>query len=523
MGRTLALLLLLALAPGGVTPTGAATITVINGDGAGEGFNDATVVSPVGGNSGTTLGAQRLNAFTYAATLWGAQLTSSVTIKVDATMDVLTCSSVSAVLGSAGANTIHYNFTNAPYTNTYYPQALANKIAGTDLTSGYSDIVAYFNSAIGTTCSFPKTWYYGLDGNPGALQLDFVTVVLHELGHGLGFQTYVDETTGQRYNNRDDIFMKFLEDHSLALMWTAMTDAQRATSAKDDADLHWTGSTVVAASSILTAGRHASGHVQMYAPNPAEPGSSVSHFSTACSPNELMEPIYTGPLHAVSLARHVMTDIGWGTEGGAPTTTSTTGIGGTSTSDTVSTSSSTTTTIPFAGPCPPSPIAPCSAGASQRGTMLIRSTGSRRTLRWKLVHGAGGDLGDPVAGSPLVRICLYDTSAVAQPVALLLAPPGGTCGKKACWKHLGANGLRYRDPTGTPDGLTDMKLKVAATGELQLLAKGKGGSLPLPPMPLVAPVTVQLAIGEGAGQSCWQAVFTSTLKSDGAMFKAKTP
>jgi hypothetical protein len=97
-----------------------------------------------------------------------------------------------------------------------------------------------------------------------------------------------------------------------------------------------------------------------------------------------------------------------------------------------------------------------------------------------------------------VRICLYDTSAVAQPVALLLAPPGGTCGNKACWKHLGANGFRYRDPTGTPDGLTDMKLKVAATGELQLLAKGKGGSLPMPPMPLVAPVTVQLAIGEGA-------------------------
>jgi hypothetical protein len=53
----------------------------------------------------------------------------------------------------------------------------------------------------------------------------------------------------------------------------------------------------------------------MYAPNPAEPGSSVSHFSTACSPNELMEPMYTGPLHAVSLARHVMTDIGWGHRG----------------------------------------------------------------------------------------------------------------------------------------------------------------------------------------------------------------
>jgi hypothetical protein len=187
---------LLAVTPWSARPAEAATITVVNNDGAGEGFNDTTAVAPVGGNPGTTRGAQRLNAFTYAADLWGAQLTSGVTIKVDATMDALTCSSTSATLGSAGANTVHYNFTNAPYTNTYYPQALANKIAGTDLTTSFSDIVARFNSAIGTTCAFPRTWYYGLDGNPGGSQLDFVTVVLHELGHGLGFQTYVTLSSG---------------------------------------------------------------------------------------------------------------------------------------------------------------------------------------------------------------------------------------------------------------------------------------------------------------------------------------
>ena len=41
----------------------AATITIVNGDPAGVGFNDATVVAPIGGNAGTTLGQQRLNAF----------------------------------------------------------------------------------------------------------------------------------------------------------------------------------------------------------------------------------------------------------------------------------------------------------------------------------------------------------------------------------------------------------------------------------------------------------------------------
>ena len=175
----------------------AATVTVVNLDGAGEGFNDPTVVSAVGGNSATTRGAQRLAAFQYAADLWGAQLASTVTILVGANMDPLTCSAGSAVLGQAGATTAHANFANAPFANTLYPQALANKLAGSDQ-SANRDISATFNSAIGTTCAFPSVWYYGFDASPPGGQLDFVAVVLHEIGHGLGFQTFVTTSTGAR-------------------------------------------------------------------------------------------------------------------------------------------------------------------------------------------------------------------------------------------------------------------------------------------------------------------------------------
>src|SRR5258705_227581 len=70
---------------------GAATITIVNLDGAGEGFNDPTVVAPVGGNPGTTVGQQRLNVFTQAASIWGAILPSAVVITVDARFDPLTC------------------------------------------------------------------------------------------------------------------------------------------------------------------------------------------------------------------------------------------------------------------------------------------------------------------------------------------------------------------------------------------------------------------------------------------------
>jgi hypothetical protein len=75
---------------------------IINNNAPGQGFNDPTPAAPVGGNTGTTLGAQRLIAFQYAADFWGARLSSSVTIQVGATFTPLTCSSTSAVLGSAG-------------------------------------------------------------------------------------------------------------------------------------------------------------------------------------------------------------------------------------------------------------------------------------------------------------------------------------------------------------------------------------------------------------------------------------
>ncbi len=289
----------------------ATTITVVNLDGAGEGFNDATAVSPVGGNPGTTLGAQRLNAFQYAADIWEGLLTSAVEIKIDATLDPLPCSMTSAILGLAGSNFLFRDFPGALVAGTWYPQALANKLSGSD-NHASSDIEAMFNSSVGTTCPFPKTWYYGLDGAATSSQTDFVTVVLHELGHGLGFNDTVDLATGALLLGFQDTYILNLEDHSTAELYPGMTDAERVTASKDTGDLHWVGGGVVAAGGSLTSGRHASGHIEMYAPNPQEPGSSVAHFSTSLSPDDVMEPFYTGPNHDVALAAALMTDIGWG-------------------------------------------------------------------------------------------------------------------------------------------------------------------------------------------------------------------
>ncbi len=293
----------------------AVTITVVNNDGAGEGFNDpgaADADSTVGGNTGATLGAQRLAAFQFAADIWGGILDSSVEVRVGAKFDPLSCSATLVTLGSAGPNQAFRDFTGALVPSTYYVSALANKLNGADLNTAADDIGARFNSALGTTCAFPNVWYYGLDASPPAGKIDFVTVVLHELGHGLGFLSLVDLVAGTKFLGFDDTYMLNLEDHSAGVLYPDMTNAGRVAASTDTGDLHWTGLNVVAAGATLTAGRAApSGHVEMYAPSPQEPGSSVSHFSTSLSPNELMEPFITGVNHGPGMTTALMADIGW--------------------------------------------------------------------------------------------------------------------------------------------------------------------------------------------------------------------
>ena len=280
----------------------ATTITIVNADGPGEGFNDPTPVAPVGGNTGTTLGEQRLEVFRYAAAIWAERIDSPVVITVEAQFDTLYCSAYSAVLGSAGTTTVHRDFPGAPIAGTWYPQALANSLTGSDLAPANPDLGATFNSAIdyNAGCLTGTNWYLGLDGNGDGI--DLADVVIHEIGHGLGFASYVNEETGTPFFNSLDVYSLHLEDHSTGLTWGDMTNPERAASAIDTGDLHFVGYETVAAA----------GHVPMYAPSPVQPGSSVSHFDTSLTPDELMEPYITQPpIHDIGLAYEVMLDLGW--------------------------------------------------------------------------------------------------------------------------------------------------------------------------------------------------------------------
>jgi hypothetical protein len=300
---------LLALAGGGAR---AATLVIDDADPAGQGLNDPTPFSPVGGNNATTLGAARLAVFQQAAAIWGAQLQSTVPIHVSTQMVPLTCNATSAVLASTGAESVHRDFPSAPLAGTWYPQALANALAGTDLAPTTPDIGTQFNSQLGNAgCFTGITFYLGLDAHPSSTQVDMLTVVLHELAHGLGFQSYTDFTTGAEFNGFPDAFLLNIQEvGATPSSLSAMTNAQRVAAALSDPDLDWTGGNVQAAASTLTAGLIA-GHVRLYAPATFAGGSSVSHYSTALTPNELMEPIYTAPNRNLALTQDLLRDLGW--------------------------------------------------------------------------------------------------------------------------------------------------------------------------------------------------------------------
>jgi len=223
---------------------GAATIVIQNNDGANVGFNDPTPVSPVGGNPGTTLGQQRLNAFQFAANIWGATLVSNATITVRADWQALPCTATTAVLGAAGSASIFRDFPGAPFSGTWYSGALANALNGADLNATEAEISATFNVNLGNPgCGDGFPFYLGLDNNHGN-GTDLVTVLIHEFSHGLGFQTFTRSSDGVQPNGFPSIYDRFLLDDTTFKTWAQMTDAERQASALNTGNLAWSGPAV---------------------------------------------------------------------------------------------------------------------------------------------------------------------------------------------------------------------------------------------------------------------------------------
>jgi hypothetical protein len=128
-------------------------------------------------------------AFEYAVNIWEHVVESDIPIYVEANWRTIKDEdgNTNTILGQAGPSDYFTNFEYAPRKNRYYPISVVEKITKSEISgSSSADITSEFNKEI--------KWYFGTDGKTPDLLYDFVTVVLHEIGHGLGFTGFFDVT-----------------------------------------------------------------------------------------------------------------------------------------------------------------------------------------------------------------------------------------------------------------------------------------------------------------------------------------
>jgi hypothetical protein len=211
----------------------AVEIRVQNNNAPGVGFNDQTPATPVALNFGTTRGDQALIDFQTGAAIWGATLRSPVPVVIDSAFVTgaedsrFACSASSTVLGYARLTSYEVG-TTFPNPQAGYVAALANALAGMDFTPGEAHISARFNADLGTAaCAFPAAWYFGLDTQIPGSDVSLLVTLSHEFGHGLGYVSFVDASSGSSGTDPFSIFDYHVFDVDAGTVWTTDSVPER--------------------------------------------------------------------------------------------------------------------------------------------------------------------------------------------------------------------------------------------------------------------------------------------------------
>lgn len=240
-------------------------------------------------------------AFTAAASIWGNLIKSEVPITIKACWASL---SSSGTLGYAGGGSLHRDFPGAPKGGVWYEGALANALAKADLAPSEPDMHITYNRNF--------SWYYGTDGQTPTSQYDLMTVILHEIAHGLNLSGLMNVSSGQGSWGDDGsphIFDTFAKDGVGADLLSYTNPSVALGNALRSGNVWFHGPKAMEA--------NGGQRVRLYAPGIWNSGSSYAHLDYATynnTPNQLMVysvssgeamhdpgPIVTG----------LMLDMGW--------------------------------------------------------------------------------------------------------------------------------------------------------------------------------------------------------------------
>ena len=250
-------------------------------------------------------------AFQRAVEIWSALLITEVPIEIDANFGEIESLAHAAPLG--------FFLLQGGGIESFFPVGLVNQLSGEDLDPNESDIEI--------TMSDSEDWYYGLDGNPGEDQFDFVSVVLHEIGHGLGFiSSFRDEEdgtarygfevsgrdTGERFPVRFDRFIWDTDIKSLVDESSYSNPSSELFEAITGIKLFWYGLEAAEANG----GKD--NFILLWAPEEFTTRGSVAHLDEHAYPsgtsNELMSP-WTRPGEVSHepgpIVLAMLSDMGW--------------------------------------------------------------------------------------------------------------------------------------------------------------------------------------------------------------------
>ena len=231
-------------------------------------------------------------AFQYAVDIWNSLIRSPVPIRIDASFtDFDGYEDGRIILGGARPA----GWKSPRSLDLWFPEALADKRASRDLADDEPDIITRFNS------HEDANWYFGIDGNTPSGKTDFVSTVLHEIAHGLGFTSFatvensslwIFSASSGRGKLRDgnpelaQIYDFFVENGSGKTIMSSADPSDALTKLYTSNDLFWNGKKGVEANSGVSP--------QLYAPSEWRQGSSYTHLDEITfSPgnaNSLMTP-----------------------------------------------------------------------------------------------------------------------------------------------------------------------------------------------------------------------------------------
>lgn len=290
-------------------------------------FTNGAAALVIGANYGAGWGLDAKNAFYFAENIVASRLPTfyaGETIVIDASWRAMTKADGTPDTNTLGGASLSFpfqwwaNFGSADpdyRPSTWYSSALANHLHGSDI-SPAAEMTIEFNSNY-------ANWYFGMDGIVPADKIDFVSVAIHEIVHGLGFYNLVEGdglyrfygSLGNPYETPlPSIFDAFVAgdrgDGTINSL-VNMTVAER-TFAVTSGDLFWEGAWGQAANGGQP--------VELYSPAAFSLPSSVSHLDPVAFPNTLMSPTLARGVrnHSIpGVELGMLYDIGWIPEPGS--------------------------------------------------------------------------------------------------------------------------------------------------------------------------------------------------------------